>query len=660
MASALKTIVSKKKRRFTEDGFNLDLSYIGDRIIAMGFPAENVESLYRNSLDEVKRFLDHKHKDHYFIYNLCSERVYDIKKFHDRVATYPFDDHHPPDFSTIKPFCEHVDEWLRTHQDNVAVVHCKAGKGRTGTMICCYLLHSGKFKTADEVLTFYGKQRTHDQKGVTIPSQRRYINYYADMIRQKLEYKPVKLYLRSVVLDPVPNFNNLSKEFYLQFEVKQAKRSLNYESTDYLLKRGDRNMLLNVDPPILICEDIKIEFSIKPKLDKVGIKPKFLASYKEFHFWFNTFFVENTFISGLCHSLLAGSSNNGHAPVDQGSEEEQPGDCDNGGPDSGPLSHHLTKLRWAPPPERHVSCTGGAPSPHLIASGSDEDVTLTNLMKHTSVSDDHLLTNQGGGGGGGGGGCHVSSKGNGGAGHASSASSSTSSSTSTSLAALSSFKENRIRHSSVPQTARSPGTLSHLTNANSLGLSSPHGANSALLKSSATTTSADSLGEDVPAVGLSSPIKIDGTPVSLRLTKPQIDKAFKDKSCKVYQDDFKVTLFLVRPYDQSDLVLSGATCPFSLVCTRQRTRREEEFPLTTWLARKATSKQASKQTQRPFPQDTDWPSRSSLLRALLCLAMTSLQCLGLTHSQLNRPPIHPRVLPNRTAVIQGLCCQATS
>lgn len=47
----LREIVSGPKNRFKQEGYNLDLTYITPRIVAMSFPASGVESLYRNNID---------------------------------------------------------------------------------------------------------------------------------------------------------------------------------------------------------------------------------------------------------------------------------------------------------------------------------------------------------------------------------------------------------------------------------------------------------------------------------------------------------------------------------------------------------------------------------------------------------------------------------
>ncbi|XP_018320385.1 phosphatidylinositol 3,4,5-trisphosphate 3-phosphatase and dual-specificity protein phosphatase PTEN isoform X3 [Agrilus planipennis] len=292
ITNPIKGLVSKRRNRYKKDGFNLDLTYITDNVIAMGYPASNIEGVYRNHIDDVVKFLESKHRDHYFIYNLCSERSYDCSKFHNRVRTFPFDDHNPPKIELIRPFCDDVHTWLTKDPRNVAAVHCKAGKGRTGTMICCYLLHSGQFVTAEEALNFYGQTRTQDRKGVTIPSQLRYVNYYASFLRDGLDYVPVSLYIREIIFEPTPCFPG--GQGYLCFSISQQtianagehsqKCVKLFKSGVYEVRKGSSSFVIRLDQCMPITGDVKLEFYNKPKL---GRKEKI------FQFWFNTFFVRN-------------------------------------------------------------------------------------------------------------------------------------------------------------------------------------------------------------------------------------------------------------------------------------------------------------------------------------------------------------------------------
>jgi len=221
MFNWVRGLVSLNKKRFQEEGYDLDLAYIGDRIIAMGYPAFGFESCYRNAFPDVKKFLDSHHQNKYWVYNLCSERSYDPSVFEGRVSCFPFEDHNPPKFDMMRQFCVHAKDFLDRDPENIVVVHCKAGKGRTGVMICALLIHMRTFAHAIEALQSYGRQRTNDEKGVTIPSQRRYVFYYEKYLSLNRptdqEFQPSPVRVTRVVFKNVPK-KYFTRSLAIQFQ----------------------------------------------------------------------------------------------------------------------------------------------------------------------------------------------------------------------------------------------------------------------------------------------------------------------------------------------------------------------------------------------------------------------------------------------------------
>eukprot|EP00347_Sterkiella_histriomuscorum_P014124 403362076 len=230
----IKKLVSKQKVRYQDGKYDLDLAYIMPTIIAMGFPSFTGEGIYRNKIEMVQQFLMEKHgQDNVKIYNLCAEadRQYSPSLFPTfRVNKYPFPDHNITSIQNIFSFCLDAALFLQQKSQDYTIskdsqrkppaiaIHCKAGKGRTGLMVCAFLIFSSQQKqnavsfnrqtdvnsnqkfdyfTDDQALKFYdlkrikskpkkvekqkyqdGKIQVQKNKGLTIPSQIRQVKFF--------------------------------------------------------------------------------------------------------------------------------------------------------------------------------------------------------------------------------------------------------------------------------------------------------------------------------------------------------------------------------------------------------------------------------------------------------------------------------------------------
>ncbi|XP_048196567.1 phosphatidylinositol 3,4,5-trisphosphate 3-phosphatase TPTE2-like [Perognathus longimembris pacificus] len=268
LENLIRRLVSGNKRRYAKDGFDLDLTYITERLIAMSFPSSGKHAVYRNPMEEVVHFLDTRHPEHYFVYNLCSERSYDPRFFHHRMHRILIDDHNVPTLQEMISFSKEVIAWLSKDPQNTIAIHCKGGKGRTGTMICVCLLAMDTFSTAKESLTYFGERRTDKRfcdkfQGVETPSQSRYVGYF-ETIKTMWNWElPVKktLTITKIVLYSIKgNGKDLTIDIIMQHKTVFTCTGQTCEVSHDI--ETNRAIFIVPNCPAL-CDDIKLKFTSK-------------------------------------------------------------------------------------------------------------------------------------------------------------------------------------------------------------------------------------------------------------------------------------------------------------------------------------------------------------------------------------------------------------
>lgn len=349
MASILRQIVSGPRARHPEAG--LDLCYVADNIVVTSGPSSVwPKKAYRNPIDQLVGFLDKKHGEEWAIFEFRAEgtgypdeEVYPpkslayavlIEQVYGRIHHFPWPDHHPPPFAIIPNLMAAMRNWLQQEPKDetkrrVAVVHCQAGKGRSGTVATSYLISQEGWRMEDALKRFTSRRmRSGFGEGVSIPSQLRwvrYVNTWTNKLDKKYLERPVEIVEIHVVglrggvkvcvegfIEEgrrIKNFHTFTREEKIrvddQFKRMPTGDPPSKQNTETLIEpatgtpmssRSDlaakeeenaQNVILRPSRPILLeTSDINIDFERRNKSAYTG----FAMVTSIAHVWFNVYF----------------------------------------------------------------------------------------------------------------------------------------------------------------------------------------------------------------------------------------------------------------------------------------------------------------------------------------------------------------------------------
>ncbi|XP_042353667.1 tensin-3-like isoform X1 [Plectropomus leopardus] len=242
-----------------EEGYELDLTYITERIIAVSFPRGCTEEIYSHNLKDVTRMLKSKHADNYLIINL-SEKRHDLTKMNPKTLDTGWPDMHAPPLDKICTICKAMESWLNADALHVAVIHCRGGKGRIGVVISSFVHFTDVSASADQALDRFAMRKYYDDKvsALMTPSQKRYVWILNSLLSGSMKINASPLFLHCVILHGIPNFDatGVCRPYIKVYQGMQAV----YSSGIYHIGPGHRDRVcITLEPAQLLKGDIMIK-----------------------------------------------------------------------------------------------------------------------------------------------------------------------------------------------------------------------------------------------------------------------------------------------------------------------------------------------------------------------------------------------------------------
>ncbi|NXV24058.1 TENS3 protein, partial [Cepphus grylle] len=245
-----------------EEGYELDLTYITERIIAVSFPASCSEETYLHNLQDVTRMLKSKHGDNYLVLNL-SEKRYDLAKLNPKIMDVGWPDLHAPPLDKVCTICKAMESWLNNDPQHVVVIHCRGGKGRIGVVISSYMHFTNVSASADQALDRFAMKKFFDDKVSALmqPSQRRYVQFLSGLLSGSVKMNATPLFLHYVILHGIPSFDagGACRPFLKLYQAMQPV----YTSGIYSLgPESQSRICIALDPAQLLKGDIMVSYLI--------------------------------------------------------------------------------------------------------------------------------------------------------------------------------------------------------------------------------------------------------------------------------------------------------------------------------------------------------------------------------------------------------------